>query len=203
MKHVLSIAAIVLFASTSAFAIPLLNPSDFIIAIDMDGNSNYPAGEAPAYAIDGTADTKYLNFGKENSGFIVTPSIGPSIVESFQITTANDAIERDPIAWFLAGTNDAIISADNSTGLAETWTPIAAGWVVLPDERKELGPMITVLGQTEMFTSYRMQFLSVKDATIANSMQIAEIQFYGIPEPTTLGLLSLGGISLILRRRRA
>jgi hypothetical protein len=62
---------------------------------------------------------KYLNFGEINSGFIVTPSNGPSIVHSFQITTANDAVERDPTSWRLYGTDDPITSTDNSTGSQE------------------------------------------------------------------------------------
>ena len=57
-------------------------------------NGRYPTNEDPTNAIDGTAD-KYLNFGKEGAGFIVTP-FAPIAVESFQITTANDAPGRDP-----------------------------------------------------------------------------------------------------------
>ena len=58
---------------------------------------------------DGTSD-KYLNYGKVNSGFIITPAARPSTVTSFQITTANDIANRDPSAWSLYGTNDAITS---------------------------------------------------------------------------------------------
>jgi len=201
MKRVFSIAAIVLLSSCPVFAIPLLSPGDFIIAIDMDGNSAYPDGEAPAYAIDGTLG-KYLNFGKENTGFIVTPSMGATIIESFQITTANDSPERDPAGWFLSGTNDAIVSADNSTGLDENWTVIGAGFISLPDDRNTVGPMVA-LDNTSSYTSYRMQFFSVKNGVAANSMQIAEIQFFGTPEPATLCLLGLGGLSLVMRRRRS
>lgn len=198
MKHVLSIAAIVILASAPVFAIPLLTPGDFIIAIDSDGNSSYPDGEPPANAIDGTL-AKYLNFGRENSGFIVTPSIGPSIIESFQITTANDDERRDPVLFWLSGTNDAIISTDNSNGAAETWTTIAIDWITLPSDRNTAGPIVTIANQTE-FASYKLQFISIKDLG-TNSMQIAEIQFFGTPEPASLLLLGLGG--LMLRRRSA
>ena len=92
-------------------------------------DSSYPAAEEPPFAIDGLVydqiemtSFKYLNFGQENSGFIATPSGGSSVVESFQITTANDAVERDPAMWEFYGTNDPIASADNSQGGGEDWT---------------------------------------------------------------------------------
>ena len=66
----------------------LLQPIDPILAVDLDGDSSYPDAESPHNAIDRTG-AKYLNFGKTNSGFIVSPSAGSSVVRSFQITTAN------------------------------------------------------------------------------------------------------------------
>lgn len=44
---------------------------------------------------------RMLNFGAANSGFIVKQSIGPTILSSFSLTTANDAPERDPSSWTL------------------------------------------------------------------------------------------------------
>ena len=155
----------------------ILSPGDPIIAIDTDGGSNSPINEPPSLAIDGTL-AKYLNFGEVNSGFIVTPSKGSTIVKTFQITTANDAVERDPSTWSLYGTNSAIASTNNSTGNAEAWTLIASGSVTLPGLRNTIGPTVAVNNNTA-YTSYRMIFTGVKNMTTANSMQIAEIQFYG------------------------
>ena len=205
MKRLLSIAAIVVLSSSSVFAIPLLSPGDAIIAIDMDGNSEYPGGESPANAIDGTL-AKYLNFGRENSGFIVTPSMGPTIIESFQITTANDSPERTPIAYLLFGTNDPIVTTDNGRGLDENWTCISVGVLDLPLTPDTVGPMVYLPAPAGPFTSYKMQFLSTKNFdengfNMANSMQIAEIQFFGTPEPASLCLLGLGGLALLRRRR--
>jgi hypothetical protein len=156
--------------------------------------------EGPKSAIDGTTAWKYLNFGEINSGFIVTPSIGPSTLDSFQITTANDAVERDPTLWMLYGTNDPITTANNESGTAENWKLICGGSVDLPAERNTLGPMVNICNQAEAYRSYRMLFTGVKNATAANSMQIGEIQFYGIPEPATVCLLGLGCLALLRRR---
>jgi hypothetical protein len=184
----------------------LLSPADPILAVEVGWQSRSPAAgptglsEGPKSAIDATTDWKYLNFGEENSGFIVTPSIGPSTLDSFQITTANDSPERDPTTWMLYGTNDPITSADNSAGTSETWKLICGGTVTLPADRNTLGPIVEICNQAEAYTSYRMLFTGVKDAAAANSMQIAEIQFYGVPEPATVCLLGLGCLALLRRR---
>src|SRR3954447_21126825 len=77
---------------------PIFAPSDAIVAIDGTAESrsqeNAP-NEGVAKTIDQTV-TKYLNFGMAGTGFIVVPAGGPSIVQSFQLTTANDSEPRDP-----------------------------------------------------------------------------------------------------------
>lgn len=178
----------------------LLSPSDAIIAIDADGGeSNYPANEPPQNAIDGSLD-KYLNFGEVNSGFIVTPAAGSTIVESFQITTANNFAERDPTSWELYGTSDSISSADNGAGTQENWTLIDSGSVSLPAARDTAGPVVAVDNATE-YLSYRMIFTGVKNASAANSMQIAEIQFFGqsnvSPSATRLRIESADGQAML------
>ena len=184
----------------------ILTATDRILAVHVAWDSRSPAAgptglsEGPQSAIDRTTDWKYLNFGETNSGFIVTPG-GPSTLDSFQITTANDSPERDPTTWMLYGTNDPITTPNNGDGKAENWTLIAGGSVVLPAERNTLGAMYQICNQSQTYKSYKMIFPTVKDSAAANSMQIAEIQFYGVPEPATVCLLGLGGLALLRRRR--
>jgi hypothetical protein len=171
-------------------AIPLTD-FDPVIAVHVEPRgveepaSRSPANETAINAIDQVVTTKYLNFGRQNSGFIVTPAVGASIIDSFQITTANDAEGRDPATWELYGTNDTIMSTDHSRGDGETWTLIDTGDVALPPERDTLGPVVTVENSTTAYKSYRMIFPAVKDNTIppammnTDSMQLAEIQFFG------------------------
>src|SRR5262249_57515534 len=66
--------------------------------------NNWPAAESPPNAIDNNTATKYLNFAKTNTGFIVTPS-AMSVLTSFQLFTANDSPERDPTTVSIEGTN--------------------------------------------------------------------------------------------------
>ncbi|MFM1904562.1 MAG: hypothetical protein RLZZ440_2462 [Planctomycetota bacterium] len=168
----------------------LLSPSDAIIAIDLDGDSSYPAGESPDRAVDGTP-AKYLNFGKVNAGFIVSPAAGPSVITGLQIWTANDAPERDPTQWRLYGTNAAIQSGDNSRGTSEGWTLIAAGSLNLPAARDTAGPLVEFANAVS-FRSYRMIFTGLKDAGAANSLQLGEVRFFAasaeVPRPASLSL---------------
>jgi len=69
-------------------------PGDPIIA----SSANSPGSEGVANAIDGKP-TKYLNFDSGTnapSGFIVTPSVGVTLVTGMTMESANDAADRDP-----------------------------------------------------------------------------------------------------------
>jgi hypothetical protein len=81
------------------------------------GANNYPATENPPNAIDTVLTTKYLNFQKNNAGFIVTPSAS-SVLTSFRLATGNDAPDRDPLTLAIEGTN----SANATTTLNSVWT---------------------------------------------------------------------------------
>ncbi|RIK82995.1 MAG: hypothetical protein DCC68_04820 [Planctomycetota bacterium] len=169
-----------MFVGNSARAVDLLAPSDAIVPIDLDiptTASSYPGAEGPANMFDGNSGTKYLNFGEVNSGFIVTPSIGLTLTQSVQFTTANDAPERDPMTWALYGTNDAIASGDNSSGSLEAWTLIATGATGLSTNRFETGPVQSFFND-EPYLSYKMLFPTVRNAATANSMQVAEVQLF-------------------------
>ncbi len=194
----MQVADVAFYETSDASGTNVMTPSNLILAVHAGPDSSYPGAENPANLIDGSANTKYLNFGEKNSGFIVTPSAGLTMVQGFQITTANDVAERDPTSWILYGTNDPITSGDNSDGLAENWILIDSGDLVLPADRFTLGDLVAV-DNADFFASYKLLFPTLKSDTI-NCMQIAEIQFYGIPEPMTLCFLGMGGLALLRRR---
>lgn len=118
-------------------------------------------------------------------------------------------MERDPASYELYGTNDPITSEQNSNSNgAEAWTLISAGLLDLPGaipsgggDDFRLTETLIPIGASESYASYRLIFPTVKSASTANSMQIADIQFYTVPEPSAM-LLALGAMALLTFRRR-
>ncbi|MFO0688814.1 MAG: NPCBM/NEW2 domain-containing protein [Myxococcota bacterium] len=84
---------------------------------------NNPAGEGPANADDANVNTKWLDF---NRGDLVY-DFGVNVeIDGYAITTANDAIERDPIRWTLEASPDGLAwqTLDDRTGQDQA-TPTA------------------------------------------------------------------------------
>lgn len=178
-SSILAALGLLIFVAESPAA-PLLNPNDFIIAIDTDPMflpSEYPGEEGPLNALDGDSGTKYLNFGILNTGFIIKPFMGPSTARSIQLTTANDHPERDPFNWQLFGTNDPITSVEHGDGSSENWTFIAGSEANLPEERFTPGP-VQSFSNTTSYSAYKVLFPTVKNPLTANSMQIADVMLY-------------------------
>ncbi|MES2707891.1 MAG: hypothetical protein V4726_14965 [Verrucomicrobiota bacterium] len=168
--------------------VPLVVPADPIVPVQLlSSHSASPAGQEVANAIDQEGFNKYLNFGRENSGFIVTPSAGPAAVTGFTITTADDVPARDPANWELCGTNDEILDGNHSEGNLETWTVVATGTLALPEDRNTPGGPVT-FPNTVSYSSYRFRVVSVKDPAVATAVQFADIQFEAgatVPPPAS------------------
>lgn len=167
-------------------------PGDFIYILD--GSS--PAAETVDHAIDNLVQ-KYLNFDAFDTaapfvgpqGFVVQPSVGPTVVRGVRIYTANDQEPRDPADIVLEGSNDGGV----------TWTLISSNALALPSGRntvttETIDPLRhfnqeVIFPNTTAYTSYRVQFYNVKNNAGANSVQIAEIELLGaVPsaEPPSL-----------------
>jgi len=181
----MQIGEVELYTGTGGTGTDILDPTDPIRAVQVNYASSSPANEGVANVIDANVNTKYLNFGEANSGFIVTPASGSSVISRFQITTANDDASRDPASWVLYGTNSPVLSPAHSQGNFETWTLIDSGSLNLPTARLTTGAEVSV-ANAMAYTSYKMVFTSVRDGAAANSMQIADIQFFANPGPAAV-----------------
>jgi hypothetical protein len=212
----MQIGDVALFQSSDGTGQSIFSVTNDARAIQLPtSQADSPPGDGPENALDGHPGTKYLNLGKENSGFIVTLSGAPAVVTSFEITTANDAPSRDPASWMLFGTNDAIVSGNFSQGTAENWSVIDSGTLDLPDARLTAGPVAVVQNVTMTpYQSYRLVFPTAKGAAVGSGIQFADIQFFGfraagtpsnpVPEPSAIALIAWAiGRSAVAARRRA
>jgi len=172
---------IVLLSAQVATPADITTPNSFIRGVPND--NDWPANESPNLAIDDNVNTKFLHFKGESqpTGFQVTPTAGPTIVTELIFTTANDAPERDPVAFELSGSNGSIDGP---------YTMIAAGDIV-DFARITAWPRFTsnttpiTFPNTVAYTHYQLLFTKVRNPAGANSMQIAEVEFIGIPAGIT------------------
>jgi hypothetical protein len=140
------------------------NSNPVVISNIYPTSYNSPSNEGAANAFDGNVGTKYLNFDKQNAGVTVKLSQG-RVVRKFTLTTANDAVERDPASYKLYGSNDGV-----------NWTLIKEGPLSLSDSRYAVSGEISV-DNTNAYVYYFMLFPSIKN-NIGNSVQIAEVTYY-------------------------
>lgn len=74
-----------------------------VAATNPGGNNPGGGGEGPDRAIDGNFGTKWLDFNKKS----LVIDLGASVsFDNYAFVTGNDAPERDPMRWFLEGSND-------------------------------------------------------------------------------------------------
>jgi lysophospholipase L1-like esterase len=136
----------------------------------------------PAAATDGDASTKYLNQSHDgsnnpgiNSGLVVTPKVGSSIVTSVLFTAANDVPDRDPTTFTLEGSNDADAMAEGAKG----FTLIYEGTTGMGQDpgRGNPGDIVKFTNATA-YKTYRILITSIRSQQ-ADSVQYAEIQLFG------------------------
>jgi hypothetical protein len=147
------------------------NSSNVYVTRAIPTSNNSPSNEGPANAFDNNPYTKYLNFDKQNAGVTIQLNAG-RVVTSFKLTTANDAVERDPTSYKLYGSND-----------GSTWTLIQQGQLSLSDNRFSVSNDIAVTNSTA-YVYYFMIFPSIKN-NAGNSVQIAEITYFYDANNTT------------------
>lgn len=174
-----------LFTGTLGGGTGVLAPGNPIRAVQTNGGSESTANdfEPPGNLVDGSPNTKYLNFSKTNAGFIITPTAGPSVLTSFEWFTANDAAERDPASYQVYGTNDPITTPSNGLGTAENWTLLTSGALNAPTARL-VSAGVTSVGSPAAYRSYKWLATSLRGPN-PNSLQIGEIRFDGVLDTAT------------------
>ncbi|MEN6428885.1 MAG: CotH kinase family protein [Phycisphaerales bacterium] len=172
MNRISPLLLVVLFAGQLAAQVDVTSPSDTIRGVPDDGD--WPGAESPDLAIDDNVNTKYLHFKGETqpTGFQVTPWAGATVVTGLTLTTANDAVERDPVAFELYGSNASIDGPYTLIGSGEIVDfAQATAW-----PRYTMNATPITFANTKAYMHYQLLFPHVRNAAGANSMQIAEVE---------------------------
>lgn len=172
-----------IFSSLDGILGGQLKGVNFHIGTVGNGNNQWPNNEGPEHLIDDVGQ-KYLNFGEHNTGAIITPNIGCSIVDAIKFWTANDFGSRDPASYELYGTNKSI---SGSKHYLSDFYLLSEGNLTLPVSRNsngnsaldDLNSQTISFTNTSSYTSYLLYFPSVKNKSSANSMQLGEVQVFG------------------------
>lgn len=159
-------------AGASTVRSDITAPSDPILI--WPAGSTTPGSEGVANAIDNNTSTKYLNWGAgsaapPNSGFVVTPASGATIVTRLTFLSANDESGRDPITFRLEGSKD---------GGGSYTTIVNSSNTNLTTTRFALSESAEFTNQ-EWYSTYRLTFPQLRSA--GGMMQIGEVELLGVP----------------------
>jgi len=173
---VVVVCTLLLGGMAQAAGLDITAPGDTVQGVPND--NDWPAAETPPLAIDDNTATKYLHFKgfTQPTGFQVTPSARQTIVVGVTFTTANDAVERDPVGFELYGSNVSIngpytlIASGNIVDFSQT-----TAW---PRFTKTETPIL--FDNDAAYDHYQVLFTAVRNPGSANSMQISEVELLGM-----------------------
>ena len=153
----------------------ILSTNDVVLAIgDYMTGSSYPDQEGPFATADRDVKVKYLNYGGEYSGFIVTP-INPVTPNAMMFTSANDSLHRSPATVEIYGTDDPITSLDNSSGTEENWTLLGTGTFEL-DNFYFRNSSIVYFENEKAWSSYKVLFPALRQTLYGGSTEVPRMQ---------------------------
>jgi len=184
-------------ADDNASGSNILSPGDTIAPLKQTtkGRSNVLAetgdfggisgnDEQVASAIDGDLGTKYFNKAQNDdgsagidTGFVVTPHLGATVVTGVQFGTANDMPDRDPLAITLEGSNAP--DADKAKGKGFTLIYKGPSGLTKDPGRNTLGQVIA-FANTQSYKTYRVLITQVRGGANADATQYSEVKLIGV-----------------------
>lgn len=168
------VATVVLFSTN----VDVTQPGDSITSF----NANLFGDGAVSHAIDNDLGTKYganLTTVGAPIGLVVSPAVGPTLVNGIRFFTANDASERDPSDYKLEG----------SVNGGSTYTLIASNSLALPTGRNNVGgsldPLVAFASEVYFnnaagYSTYRLTFSHLRGGSGQTSFQIGDVELLGV-----------------------
>jgi cytochrome c5 len=129
-----------------------------------------PPQESPRQAIDNSATSKYLNFGKEGSGLVITIPGAPLVVTQLELASANDSPDRDPASYLLEGSQD-----------GKTFTRLDTRSIA-PFADRFASQRFTI-DNKDAYSVFRLTFPTLVGGRGADAMQIGKVRLFAGPKP--------------------
>lgn len=154
------------------------------------GVGTYAVTSSPGNVLDQNGDTGYISFGScsndtiskscgVDTGLIIIPEQGATLLLAVQFTTNGDAPESDPFSVTIEGSNQAFSTTLNW----KNWSLIYNGSTGLDVDpgRTINGLLQCITNNTIWYTSYRILVTSKRG--ISSSVQYNEVKLYGRDNP--------------------
>ncbi|MFT3782202.1 MAG: discoidin domain-containing protein [Nibricoccus sp.] len=128
--------------------------------------------EGLAKLFDGNSYSKWLDFSATT--WVRMDFSVPTMLDSYNLTSANDAAERDPMNWTLSGSNDGVNWTVIETRTNQSWSS------------RFQGRDFALAQRSAAYTHYRFDFT----AHSGNLTQLAELKLFGVQTGSAMVRLS-------------
>jgi hypothetical protein len=177
----------------------ILSRQDAVVPLKqtLKGGGNVPAASGDFGGSDGNSDlvgnvrdgdpaTKYFNKAQNgtkppgvDSGFVITPKLGATVVSGFQIASAGDVLTRDPLTITIEGSNAA--NADQA-GTSDFTLLYEGQCGLLFDSTRNAWGLYGSFANTTAYKSYRILVTSTTGGATSDAVQYSEVRLFGAPQ---------------------
>lgn len=162
---------------------------------------DYNAGEGPANLVDGGTTNRYFNRAQDsandpgvNTGFVVTPSMGASIVTGFQLATAADTPPRDPLTITIEGSNATNANQAGAGGFTLIYQGTSG--LLANSDRSNWG-LCATFTNTTAYKTYRVLITRTAGGSGSDGAQYSEARLFGVLQTPLAGSNVLSSLDAI------
>jgi hypothetical protein len=144
-------------------------------------NTDFSPTESAVNVKDGNTGTKYYNTAQDgsnprgiNTGFVITPQLGYTVINGFQIATANDMPTRDPLSITIEGSNATNADQAGGNGFNLIWQGPTS--LAQDPGRNSWGQRYSFLN-TVGYKSYRVLVTALRGS--GGGAQYSEVRLFG------------------------